>query len=204
MSEFEENIIVKPKSGNTGLISQDIVVEEVQQEQQEQIVQNTETIEEVNENTYFDKQNEFSINLSYDEIYDFTINELYRTLNKNQDIIFPRKKQKLTEPIIEYDFKARKTFWKNFKNICAEMNREDKQVKDFIENDLKKQSSIGLNGELRITGRYEILLSKTFDRYIKKYLICSSCGSIKTDFKQNYKLGLDYIVCTTCHCEKSV
>ena len=132
------------------------------------------------------------------------ITEMYRKLNQNEEIIFPGKKHRLTQPIIQYNFSSRKTIWSNFRLICSEMNRKEKDVANFLKIDLKRDNALGSNGELRIIGRYESMLGNAFDRYVKKYLICKSCGSIKTNFVENYNFGLDYIICLNCPEKKSV
>lgn len=158
-----------------------------------------------NSNFNFNMVSEINIDSGIDQIYEYTINELYRKLNQNEDTIFPGKKHKLPAPLITYNVNgSRRTVCSNFELICKEMNRKNRHVADFIKSDLKKENTIGSNGELRIVGRYDTMFGNSLDRYINKYVLCKSCGSIKTNFVENMNFGLDYVVCTNCQQTRSV
>lgn len=167
-------------------------------------MQKDNNLQESNSN-FFNIVSEININSDIDQIYEFTINELYRKLNQNNDTIFPGKKQKLPAPLITYNVNgSRRTVCSNFELICNEMNRKNRHVADFIKTDLKKENTIGSNGELRIVGRYDTMFGNSLDRYINKFVLCKSCGSIKTNLVENMNFGLDYVVCTNCQEKRSV
>ncbi len=155
----------------------------------------------------FNTVSNINIDSGIEQIYEFTINELYRKLNQNEDIIFPGKKHKLPAPIITYNQNgSRRTVCSNFDLICNEMNRKNKHVADYIKKDLgiKNTVIIGSSGELRIVGRFDSMFGNSLDRYINEYVLCKSCCSIKTNFIENMNFGLDYVVCTNCQQQRSV
>ncbi len=210
MSTFKEE-----SEETVGISNPIIIVEEVDENQEDNTSkestksEKTKSLvgtEKVKENNYFNNLNEIDVNSSIDDIYEFTITELYRKLNQNEDIVFPGKKHRLSQLIIEYNKNgSRKTVWVNFRKICAEMDRKEDHVSTFIKSDLKKEYIyIGSNGELRMHGRYDSMLGNCFDRYVRKYLICNSCGSIKTKFVENYNFNLDFILCQNCPEKRSV
>ncbi len=156
-------------------------------------------------NSNFNTVSEIDIDSGIDLIYEFTINELYRKLNQNEETIFPGKKHKLPAPIVTYNVNgSRRTVCSNFELICKEMNRKNRHVANFIKSDLKKENTIGSNGELRMVGRYDSMFGNSLDRYINKFVLCKSCCSIKTNLVENMNFGLDYVVCTNCQQKRSV
>ncbi len=209
MSAFQEE-----SKETVGISNPIIIIEEADQNQEDNVSnkstksEKTKTVvgEKIKENNYFNNLNEIDINSNIDDIYEFTVTELYRKLNQNEDIIFPGKKHRLSQLVVEYNKNgSRKTVWVNFRKICTEMDRKEDHVSKFIELDLKKSGlNIGSNGELRMYGRYDSMLGNCFDRYVRKYLICNSCGSIKTKFVENYNFNLDFVICQNCPEKRSV
>jgi translation initiation factor 2 subunit 2 len=154
---------------------------------------------EIKENNMF----EISINDVIDTQYNFLLNNLFEELEANKTVISAGKDEKVTLPDVVFDI-SKKTIWKNFKINCKELNRNEKDICNFFKSEYQRSNSINKLGQLLIPGKYTTMVNSTFKKYIKMFVQCSVCKSIKTDIIINHRMGLDYIVCNNCKIEKSI
>ena len=99
-------------------------------------------------------------------------------------------------PEVETRRDGSKTVLENFKEFVDSLNREEKHLSKFIQNELGtaghiEGSELVLNGEFRrgqITSRVE--------SYAEKYLYCSECG--KPDTTLEKEKGVEIMKCQAC------
>ena len=165
---------------------------------------------EINEENDFIEDNENNINdntlnihtIDVDELYKTLLDELYETINENYDL-FDTSGSKISKPDIVFDI-TKKTIWKNFKSNCEQINRTTKQVQKFIDKEFSVESSINSGNQLLIRGRYSFnILSNSFKKYIKNYVQCSACKTLKTEIQRNSTMRLDYLECLNIKCKTS-
>ena len=143
-----------------------------------------------------------TLDLDPDHIYKTLIDELYETINDNYDL-FDTSGAKISKPDIHFDI-TKKTVWRNFGNNCEQINRTVKQVQKFIDSEFGIESSINKESQLLIKGRYSFnMLSASFKKYIKNYVQCTSCKSIRTEIVRNSNMRLDYLECLNAKCKTS-
>lgn len=147
--------------------------------------------------------NDLSITTDTDIIYNYLLDELFETLEKNQDFILPDKDEKISKPDIIFD-KSKKTVWKNFKIIQEQINREETHLLKFFSKEYSKTTSVNKNGHFLISGKYINMINNTLKKYIKIYVQCGTCRSIKTNIIKNYKMGIDYKKCFKCNGESPI
>jgi translation initiation factor 2 subunit 2 len=132
----------------------------------------------------------------YDEHY--LLERLFEKLEQN-------KPQRLIAVKPKSEKINRKTHVTNFEIFCNSVKRDINSVKNYIDEQLDKNSSISSTGVLiidRIYHQYEI--DKVFMSYITSYVLCSEpkCGSGNTQLiKEN---RLTYLFCNTCNCKKAL
>ena len=82
-------------------------------------------------NDSIQKENEIDITSDIDTIYNFLLDELFETLEKNQEFILPDKDEKISKPDTVFDI-SKRTVWKNFKTIQEQINREEGHLLKFF------------------------------------------------------------------------
>lgn len=137
------------------------------------------------------------------EIYTYKemLDMLYNTM-ENDGLIINSGSIKLNALIIGKE--GSRTVIKDWSKFINCINREQLHLQNFISRELA--SVISYNSEkdnLYIKGRFsineiEIILKK----YIKLYIICSSCKSLNTNFNKKGRTMM--IKCNKCGCEKGI
>ena len=85
------------------------------------------------------------------------------------------------------------------------MSREVNNIKLFIEKELSNISSINASNELLIKGKYNSnMIMSVFKKYIKTYIQCNCCSSIRTDIVRDNLTKLDILKCNKCKAERTV
>ena len=140
-----------------------------------------------------------------ENVYKTLLDELYETINENYDL-FENNNIKLSKPDISFDI-TRKTVWKNFNTNCSQINRSPLQLQKFINKEFNIESRFNIANHLLIRGRYTFpMLSTSLKKYIKNFVQCSSCKSIKTEIIRDSSSRLDYIKCLNekCNTQKAL
>lgn len=97
-----------------------------------------------------------------------------------------------------------RTVIKNWSKFVNSINRDQLHLQNFISKELATQISFNnIKDNLYIKGRFssleiEIILKK----YIKTYVICSSCKSLNTNFSKNGRTMI--LKCNKCGCERGL
>ena len=134
-----------------------------------------------------------------DYTYKTLLDELYETINENYDL-FSNNNIKLSKPDISFDI-TRKTVWKNFKTNCSQINRSPKELQKFINKEFNIESSFNAGNHFLIRGKYTFpMLSASLKKYIKTFVQCSSCKSIKTEIIRDSSSRLNYLKCLNEKC----
>lgn len=119
---------------------------------------------------------------------------LQRGLSKIPEKAF--KSSKYETPQIESTVIGSKTVVYNFKDVAAKLNRDPNHLLKFI---LRELATSGTLEDMRasLQGRFsKEVLDDLVVRYIKAYVLCSSCN--KPDTKLAREDRLTFIVCEVC------
>ena len=136
-----------------------------------------------------------------EELYttDFLLERLFNKLENKGT----KKKISLPQPIV--DWEDRKTYIRNFVDICEMIDREKLHFKNFIDKDLNTKSSINEKNALLLDRKYtQQQIKSTILKYVKNFVIClePKCGSSNTKIiKENH---ITYLECKTCRSKKSL
>jgi|AntRauTorckE6833_2_1112554.scaffolds.fasta_scaffold14771_2 translation initiation factor 2 subunit 2 len=129
------------------------------------------------------------------------LDKVYDELEKNEKVK-NRSKMVLTRP--EVSRANRKTFVVNFREICKKLNRTEMELQKFFDDELRKKSSIDVNGVLIIQASsfQQNAIQSILVSYIKNYVLCKECSSNDTKLlKENRILFLE---CNICKSKKAI
>ena len=143
--------------------------------------------------------------LEPNEFYNFLLDNIFQQFENDKIFTNQVNEPKITKPKIHYDFQIRRTVWTNFTKNCNELYREINSVKLFIEKELSNISSINGSNELLIKGKYNSnMIMSVFKKYIKTFIQCNCCSSIRTDIVRDNITKLDVLKCNKCRAERTV
>jgi len=143
--------------------------------------------------------------LEPNEFYNFLLDNIFQEFENDKIFSNQLDEPKITKPKINYDSKIRRTVWTNFTKNCVELSRDINSVKSFIEKELSNISSINGNNELLIKGKYNSnMIMSVFKKYIKTFIQCNCCSSIRTDIVRDNITKLDILKCNKCRAERTV
>lgn len=128
---------------------------------------------------------------------------LNRAFEKMENI--SKKKFSMKKPEIKNQ--NRKTFIKNFQEMCQSINRDEEHLKVFIDKELKlrKSSSINEDNMLMINGTIrQGPIENIIARYAQKYIICGEpkCNSGNTKIVKESRIT--YLACNSCGSRKAI
>lgn len=151
-----------------------------------------------------DTQIKLTLDMDENELYIYLLEDIYDSLDKNSNL-FGNKEIQVAKPDAKFDV-TKKTIWKNFRDICKELKKDEEQIASFFAKEYSTTLSINQEGHLLIKGRYsDMIIGSTLKKFIKTFLQCSACKGINTtvDKKEN---KLTYLVCKNdkCKCEKVI
>ena len=145
------------------------------------------------------------IDMNSSDFYEFLLDNIFEQFENDEQFKKYSDEPKISKPNINYDFKIRRTVWSNFTKNCGELNRDLNDIKLFIEKELTNISSINGNNELLIKGKYNSnMIMSIFKKYIKTYVQCTCCSSIRTEISRNYVNKLDVLNCNKCRAERTI
>jgi len=97
----------------------------------------------------------------------------------------------------------KKTIWANFTEICTQLNRPTSHFCEFLFSELGTTGSIDKNGYLVIRGVFQSKnIESLIRRYIKDYVVCTSCRSLNTVMTKEDRLN--FLDCNDCHSRRTV
>lgn len=157
---------------------------------------------ECNENIGLDLENNLDTKINIytepDIVYTALLDIIFETINDNNEL-FANKNVNISKPDIKYE--NRKTFWYNYGKNCSQINRTLEQLKKFIEKEMAVETSINDKHNLILRGKYNFaMIANAYKKYIKNYVICSTCKSMQTEIFRNTSNRLDYLKCLNPKC----
>lgn len=137
---------------------------------------------------------ELKISKMYDTEY--LINRAYGTIN------IDNSKVSVKIPIIENV--NRKCYIRNFYEMSKSINRDVQELQMFFQKETGLSTSITGDNHLKfensIKDKRKII--RFFKYYIKEYVACKSCKSIKTEVTKNNRIK--YLSCNNCKCKIAI
>lgn len=134
---------------------------------------------------------------------DFELYDTFELLDRAyKSFIMDRSKVAVTIPIVENENK--KCYVRNFYEMAASINRKPEDLQAYFQKEIGYSTSITGNKHLKFEKyiRDRTLIARHFKDYIKEYVICKSCKSIKTnEIKEN---RIKFLVCTNCKCRVAI
>lgn len=129
---------------------------------------------------------------------DFLVDRLYAELDKNRE---STSKLILVRPdVLSMN---RKTFIKNYREICRRLKREELEVQRFFEEELMKKTSIDSKGCLVVCGMFKAKgIQHILTNYIKQYILCKECNGTDTQLSKENRIV--YMICKTCLSKKAL
>jgi len=130
----------------------------------------------------------------------FLVDRLYTELEKKEQF---QNKSKLSLVRPDVIYANRKTFIRNYKEICNRLRRKSEDVQKFFNDELCAKTSIDSKGMLIISGRFrQNGIQNIVSNYIKMYVLCKECNASDTNLiKENRILFLD---CKKCLSKKAI
>ena len=138
--------------------------------------------------------------MSVDQIYstEFLVTRLYDELNSNKS-----KANKLILSRPEVVILNKKTFVKNFCDMCKMLNRSEIEVQQYFSDELMKKTSIDSKGGLVVWGIFrQRAIESIIKNYIQYYVTCKECGSSSTNLIKESRIS--YLACDKCLSKKAV
>ena len=144
---------------------------------------------------------EINLNLDENELYYYLLENIYENLDNN---ISDNSGIKISKPLVDLDI-TRKSIWKNFKQICTQINRDKtddiQHILKFYKKEYSVSPSINKEGQILIKGRYSSeIIGNTLKRYIKTFLKCEPCKGMNTSIQKKDN-RLTYIICHNEKCK---
>ncbi|MEZ0289913.1 MAG: translation initiation factor IF-2 subunit beta [Sulfolobales archaeon] len=132
--------------------------------------------------------------IDLDSYYMQLLDRLYKRLPE-------RKESKTIDlPELEIEHLTNKTIIKNLQYIAERLDRDPKIISRYFLKELGKPGSLTSSGTLEIYDRISAKsLNELFDKFIKTYVRCPTCGSIDTKLIRRGKIFI--IKCLACGAE---
>lgn len=131
----------------------------------------------------------------------YTFEELLdRAYEKLSEIRKKSEKGGAISPIVKIE--NRKTYIKNFSEMCEKISRDPELVKQYLAKNTNCSTSVCDEG-LKIDGRFqEAIIKKHVHNFIIEYVQCSNCKSLLTRIDKINRI--DYMKCSNCKSEKTI
>lgn len=113
-------------------------------------------------------------------------------------------KKKIVIPQLIFEKKDRKTYIHNFTAVCAALNRDTEDLRQFISKELAKDASIKENGALKIDSMVQNvgMIESIIKLYTIDYVMCKACKSCKTTIKKEDRIT--FMVCDNCKASRAI
>lgn len=134
---------------------------------------------------------------SIDQEYVKMLERLYSRLPER------RETRTIDLPGLEIEHIANKTVVKNLQQIASRLDRDPRIIMRYFLKELGKPGTITPSGTLEIFDRIASKsLAELFDKFIKSYVRCPTCGSIDTKLIRHGKVYI--LKCLACGAETTV
>ncbi|KAM3141228.1 hypothetical protein pb186bvf_006613 [Paramecium bursaria] len=137
------------------------------------------------------------------DLYLVALQRITSLLQENNPQLAQQTNIQLDKPIVD-KLGSKKTQWKNFENICNQMNRKPNHVCLYVQLELGTEGTF-IDKKLTLKGKFtgpniESLIRK----YLHEYVICGDCKSPNTKLEKEPESKLYKIECNQCKANKSV
>jgi len=127
--------------------------------------------------------------------------QLDRALEETQDIQASASRFSLPDPNVREEGHA--TVYENFQETLDALDRDDKHVMTYLQNELGTSASIDDRGRLRLTGSFGAdRVREAMEEYAERYVLCSECGLPDTRFETEN--GVKVLKCDACGALSSI
>lgn len=123
--------------------------------------------------------------------YEKMLDRLYLSLPKKA-----LEKSRFEIPEVDAFTQGNRTILKNFGQLAKTLAREEKHLFKFFTKELATAGTVE-EGRLILNGKFfPPQLQKTFDAYVKAYVLCHECGKPDTVFVDHQ--GVKMLKCEAC------
>ena len=127
--------------------------------------------------------------------------QLERALEEKPDIAGEEKRFEVPEPDVRPEGNV--TVFENFQAVLDRVDREDRHVLKFLQDELGTSAQIDERGRARLTGEFSARrVAAVVDEYVDTYVICPECGL--PDTKITREQGAELLQCDACGARSSV
>jgi translation initiation factor 2 subunit 2 len=99
-------------------------------------------------------------------------------------------------PKLQVTVSGNRTTIANFKEVCDAINRDPTHVMKFLAKEMATSGTIEA-GRVVFQGKFwEDALTRLMDRYVKEFVICSTCGRPDTKIVKQERFF--FLVCEAC------
>ena len=134
--------------------------------------------------------------------------ELYTTeslLNRFYTQVAEKMQQSSSVSINALKVKSenKKTYISEFTKLCAELNRPQLEVMNYIRDELQASISISEKGDAVVIGMYkQHKINEKVKKYIEEHVMCSQCKSLNTEIKKIDRVHT--MCCNKCSAKRSL
>jgi translation initiation factor 2 subunit 2 len=136
----------------------------------------------------------------------YTYSELLSNLYNKMGNLAIKENHKfmICQPVI-VKISIKKVLWSNFNETCIAVNRSPEHLFLYIISELNTEASMNENKQLIIKGKYH---AKNIENILRKYVYCfvqcNLCRSYETSIQKDTASRLQYLVCDSCKCTKTI
>jgi translation initiation factor 2 subunit 2 len=127
--------------------------------------------------------------------------QLERALDASPDIERSGSRFDLPEPDVRQEGNV--TVYENFQSTLSTLDREERHVMKYLQNELGTSASIDERGRLRLTGEFRTdRVRSALSEYAEGYVLCSECGLPDTRLETDN--GAKILRCEACGARSAV
>ncbi len=127
--------------------------------------------------------------------------QLERALEEKPDIAGEEKRFEVPDANIRTEGNV--TVFENFQEILDQVDREERHVLKFLQDELGTSAQIDERGRARLTGEFSNRrVEAVLDEYVETFVICPECGL--PDTKITREQGAELLQCDACGARSSV
>ena len=137
--------------------------------------------------------------------YEFLLDRVYKMIKiRDSGSIENRGTVKMPRPIVNLVGKTRSA-WINFDDFVKVLNRSQDHLFQYVLGELGVDGTIGGENQFFLKSRINSKDIETIlRRYIRDYVQCPNCQSLKTIIRKDQSTRLTQIYCENCKTEKTV
>ncbi len=132
--------------------------------------------------------------MDYDE-------QLERALEKKPDIAGEEKRFEVPDANVRTEGNV--TVFENFQEVVDRVDREERHVLKFLQDEVGTSAQIDERGRARLTGEFDAgRVDAVIDAYVEAFVLCPECGLPDTKITQEQ--GAELLKCEACGARSAV